>query len=88
MSDANWGLQDASAPKENSKVSLELFKSRSTSGFLIWHHGPVHWVFKCQSITAHSNAESKMYATDECTKAVHSLPQTVEEMGLQDTIIN
>eukprot|EP00957_Ditylum_brightwellii_P052235 3961377-Ditylum_brightwellii.AAC.1 len=51
MSDVNWGPQDASAPKNNPLVTLELFKTRSILGFLIWHHGPLHWVSKCQTVT-------------------------------------
>eukprot|EP00957_Ditylum_brightwellii_P115664 8822518-Ditylum_brightwellii.AAC.1 len=35
MSDANWGPQDASVPKKNPPITLELFKSRSISDFLI-----------------------------------------------------
>eukprot|EP00957_Ditylum_brightwellii_P156143 11884780-Ditylum_brightwellii.AAC.1 len=35
-----------------------------------------------------SSTDSKIYVTDKCTKAVQNLVQTVEEMGLQDTIMN
>eukprot|EP00957_Ditylum_brightwellii_P094433 7190833-Ditylum_brightwellii.AAC.1 len=42
MSNANWGPQDASVPKKIPPVTLDLFKTRSISGFLIWHHGPIH----------------------------------------------
>ena len=44
FTDANWGPQDASVPKPNSlEVLLDLFKSRSISGFLIWLGGTLHW---------------------------------------------
>ena len=40
ISDSNWGPQDASKPKPNTNIHLDLFKSRSVSGFLIWWNPP------------------------------------------------
>jgi len=69
ISDANWGSQDASIPKSTNPIQeIELFKSRSISGFLIWLGGPLHWISKRQTITTHSSAEAEIYAIDECTK--------------------
>lgn len=69
FTDANWGPQDQSAPKPSSTpVQLETFKTRSISGFLIYHHGPLHWSSKHQTVTARSSAESEIYATDKCVK--------------------
>eukprot|EP00957_Ditylum_brightwellii_P200981 15320425-Ditylum_brightwellii.AAC.1 len=76
MCNTNWGPQDASVPKRNIDITLELFKPRSISGLILWHHGPIHWVAKRQSITARSSAESEIYTTDECTKVVQNLHQT------------
>ena len=37
FTDAIWGPQNASVPKPSSpEILLDLFKSRSISGFLIW----------------------------------------------------
>eukprot|EP00957_Ditylum_brightwellii_P150816 11483401-Ditylum_brightwellii.AAC.1 len=58
-------------------VALKLFKTRLILGFLIWNHGPIHWVSKRQLIMVRSSADSKIYTTDECTQP---LAQTVEEM--------
>ena len=52
LCDANWGPQDQSKPRENDKREIELFKTRSLSGFLLWLGGPIHWVSKRQTITA------------------------------------
>jgi Reverse transcriptase (RNA-dependent DNA polymerase). len=63
FSDANWGPQDASCPKPGDPPQeLNLFKSRSISGFLLWFGGPLHWVSKRQSITARSSTEAEIYA--------------------------
>eukprot|EP00957_Ditylum_brightwellii_P173942 13242631-Ditylum_brightwellii.AAC.1 len=68
MSNTNWGPQDTSIPRSKKDVALELFKTKSILGFLIWHHGLIQWVSKRQLITAQSSGESKIYATDKCTK--------------------
>jgi hypothetical protein len=74
---------------------LDLFKSRSLSGFLIYLGGPVHWVSKQQAITACSSAEAEIYAADECTKyllqthqIVDGLDLTLSIMPLPTTIFN
>ena len=69
LADANWGPQDQSRPLPSKRYpDLELFKSRSLSGFIIMGHGPIHWMSKRQSLTARSSAEAEIIATDECTK--------------------
>jgi hypothetical protein len=50
MCDANWGPQDQSKPRNDEKRRLDLFKSRSISGFLLWFGGPMHWISKRQTI--------------------------------------
>lgn len=87
MTDANWGPQDQSKPTETNQEELELFKSRSISGYLIWLGGPIHWSSKRQSITARSSAEAEIYATDECTKQLIHLSYLVEGLNLTDTIM-
>eukprot|EP00957_Ditylum_brightwellii_P155435 11831352-Ditylum_brightwellii.AAC.1 len=62
MCDANWCPQNASVPKKNTNITLELFKTRLISGLALWHYEPIHWVSKRQSITAHSARRAK-YAT-------------------------
>ena len=86
LADANWGPQDQSKPKPNDP-NIELFKSRSLSGFIIWMHGPVHWVSKRQTITARSTAEAEIYATDECTKFLLHFLHILEELGLAEKLM-
>ena len=68
LTDANWGPQDQSKPSPSKNDQLDLFKSRSLSGYLLWLGGPLHWSAKRQAITARSSAEAEIYATDECVK--------------------
>eukprot|EP00957_Ditylum_brightwellii_P079783 6067724-Ditylum_brightwellii.AAC.1 len=83
LSNANWGPQDALAPKANVPPEhLKLFKSRSISGYLLWMNGPLHWVSKHQSITTRSSAEAEMYAMDECIKALLHINNILEDLGL------
>ncbi len=88
MCDANWGPQDQSKPKPNENRTLELFKSRSISGYLLWYGGPLHWVSKRQTITARSSAEAEIYATDECTKALMHFYYLLDGLNLTDEMMN
>ena len=88
LTDANWGPQDQSRPLPNETRTLEPFKTRSLSGFLIWLGGPVHWISKRQTITARSSAESEIYATDECTKSLLHLSQLLEGLSLKNTFMS
>jgi hypothetical protein len=88
LTDSNWGPQDQSVPKAGAPTpELELFKSRSISGFLIWLGGPVHWVSKRQSITARSSTEAEIYATDECVKQLIQLSYIIDGLHLIDPIM-
>ena len=82
LSDANWGPQDASKPKPMTNEQLDLFKTRSVSGFVLWLNGPLHWVSKRQTVTARSTAKAEVYATDECAKNVAYLKKIVVGFGL------
>ena len=84
--DANWGPQDQSRPKPTDPP-IELFKSRSLSGYLIWLNGPIHWTSKRQTITARSTAEAEIYATDECTKYLLHLYNILEELRLAEQLM-
>lgn len=64
MPDANWGLQDAT--HNNSHVALPLFASCLMSTFYIDLLTPLHWMSKCQTVTAGSSAEAEIYITKEC----------------------
>jgi hypothetical protein len=46
LTDANWGPQDQSKPNPAQNEEIDLFKSRSISGYLIWLGVPLHWVSK------------------------------------------
>ena len=61
LTDANWGPQDQSTKSSSSNQQIDIFKSRSLSGYLIWFGGPVHWTSKRQSITARSTTEATLY---------------------------
>ena len=87
MCDANWGPQDQSKPDPDKPQKLELFKTRSLSGFLLWLNGPLHWQSKRQSITARSTAEAEIYATDECVKALLHLHQLISGLSLQQELM-
>jgi hypothetical protein len=82
MSDANWGPQDASLPK--APVELPLFISRSMSAFYVDLLGPIHWMSKCQHVTAGISAEAEIYATNECVKFLLELSQILEFLGVRD----
>jgi Reverse transcriptase (RNA-dependent DNA polymerase). len=83
FSDANWGPQDASVPKATDPPQeIDLFKSRSISGFLLWLGGPLHWVSKRQSITARSSTEAEIYAVDECTKCLQHVSNILSDLHL------
>jgi hypothetical protein len=83
MCDANWGSQDQSAPNPDRPVPpLDIFKSQSLSGFLLWINGPLHWMLKRQTITARSSTEAEIYATDECVKALIHLKMLLDGLGL------
>jgi len=82
MSDANWGPQDAST--SSSIQDLPLFVSRSMSAYYIDLHGPLHWMSKCQKVTAASSAKAEIYATDECVKFLLELSQILEFLGVKD----
>ena len=87
LCDANWGPQDQSKPsagKEQPK--LDLFKSRSISGYLIWLGGPIHWTSKRQAITARSSAEAEIYATDECIKQLIHINHILEDLNLIEEV--
>jgi hypothetical protein len=82
MSDANWGPQDASL--STSSYDVPLFISPSISDFYIDLLGPIHWMSKCQKVTAASSAEAEIYATDECVKFLLELVQILEFLGVKD----
>ena len=88
LTDANWGPQDQKTPKKNAKAEeVEIFKSRSLSGFLLWLSGPIHWISKRQTITARSSAEAEIYAVNECTKFLLYMQQIIEGLDLQEELM-
>ena len=87
LCDANWGPQDASKPKPNTNTTLDLFKSRSISGYVLWLYGPLHWQSKRQSITARSTAEAEIYATDESIKGLLHLDMLISGLGLKQELM-
>ena len=89
LCDANWGPQDQSRPKEDQEQpELELFKTRSMSGFITWMNGPLMWMSKRQSFTARSSAEAEIYATDESTKNILHILNIIHDIGLTSDLIH
>ena len=89
LTDANWGPQDQSCPVQPTKTNhkLDLFKTRSMSGYIIWLNGPVHWVSRRQTYTARSSAEAEIYATDECAKQLRHLSLILSDIHLKRTFM-
>ena len=42
QTDTNWGPQDQSKPKPNESRQLNLFKTHSVSGYVLWFGRPLH----------------------------------------------
>jgi hypothetical protein len=76
MADANWGPQDASLG--NTSMELPLFVLHSMSAYYVDLFGPLHWISKCQQVTACSSAEAEMYATNKCVKFLLELVQLLD----------
>ena len=83
LCDANWGPQDQHIPNPHKTYpQIDLFKTRSMSGYLIWCNGPIHWTTKRQTITARSSAEAEIYATDEATKIILYIRHILKDLNL------
>ena len=88
LTDANWGPQDQSVPKpDDPPILLDLFKSRSIAGHVVWWGGPLDWISKRQSYTARSSADAEVGAVDECTKTIQQLINVIKDLSLYDKII-
>ena len=84
ITDANWGPQDQSVPKQHAPPeTMELFKTRSLSGYVLWGHGPIHWISKRQSLTARSSAEAEIVATDECVKFLLHMRNVCDDLNIE-----
>jgi hypothetical protein len=81
LTDAHWGGQDQSHNR-TSITELNRFKTRSMSGFIIFHNGPLHWSSKRQKVTARSSAEAEIYATDECVKELLRLKHACTDLNI------
>lgn len=87
-SDAYWGPQDQSVvTSQTNKDELELFITRSISGFLTVLHGPLHWCAKRQPKTARSTAEAEIYATDECVNHILHLSNIISDLDINNTLM-
>jgi hypothetical protein len=54
------------------------------SAYYVDLHGPLHWISKCQKVTAASSADAEIYATDECVKFLLELAQIMDFLGVRD----
>ena len=83
FSDANWGPQGQSVPKETDEpVLLDFFKTRSIAGYVIWLGGPVDWMSKRQTYTARSSAQAEIGAVDECAKSIQHIINILKDLSL------
>ena len=83
LTDANWGPQDQSEPDpKDPPKHLDLFKSRSMAGYLIWLGGPLDWSAKRQSYTARSSCHAEIGAIDECTNTLLYIRNLLEDLKL------
>jgi len=53
------------------------------SAFYIDLLGPLHWLSKCQKVTAASSVEAEIYATDECVKFLIELEQILSFLDVK-----
>ena len=83
LTDANWGPQDQSEPRPTDNPQyLDLFKSRSLAGYIIWLGGPLDWSAKRQSFTARSSCHAEIGAMDECTKTLLYIRNILDDLNL------
>jgi len=83
LTDANWGSQDQSVPRpEDPPIELDLFKTRSIAGFVIWLGGPLTWSYKRQTYTARSSCEAEIGSVDECTKTLQQIANILKDLEL------
>ena len=86
LTDANWGPQDQSVPNPNNQpITLDLFKSRSLAGYVIWLGGPIDWSAKRQTYTARSSAHAEIGAVDDCTKTLQHIQNILQDLSLFKT---
>lgn len=89
LTDANWGLQDASVPNRNDPTALlDLFKSRSIDGFIIWLGRPLHWSSKRQTFTSRSLTKAKIGTIDDCTKELQYITNIFSDLNLLHLFTN
>ena len=83
LTDANWGPQDQSVPLPNTpSITLDLFKSRSIAGYIIWLGGPLDWRAKRQTFTARSSANAEIGAVDDCTKTLQQIRNIMTDLQI------
>lgn len=86
--DANWGPQDQSVPKpDDPPAKIDLFKSCSIAGYIIWFGGPLDWMSKRQSYTARSLCEAEIGAVDECTKVLKHILNILKDLQQYSTYV-
>jgi hypothetical protein len=61
---------------------ITVFSLHSMSALYIDLQGPLHWLSKCQAVTAGSSAEAEIYAMDECVKFLLELSQIMEFLNV------
>ena len=82
--DANWGPQDASHPKEGETVVLD--EVQSLLGHVVFREGgPIVWGCSRESDTiSRSSCESEIYAADEGTKSILTIRHLLQDLNMED----
>ena len=82
--DANWGPQDASHPRDGETV--EATDMQSLLGHIVFRQGgPIAWECKRESKTmSRSSCEAEIYATDEGVKTTEMFRNLEHDLGISN----
>jgi hypothetical protein len=84
FTDANWGPQDASHPKEGATVMAEEVKSL-LGHVIFWMGGPVCWgCTRKKDTISRSSCKSKIYSANEGTKSILTICHLLQDLGQPD----
>ena len=68
FADTNWGPQDALIPSDSNACIIDLDKTRSICGHLVFlSNRPLIWKSHKEKCNSRSSCEAEIKATDECT---------------------
>jgi hypothetical protein len=83
--DANWGPQDASHPREDIKELIDVSSVRSLLGHVVIRMGgPIAWGCQHESKTSRSSCKAEIYCMDEGCKTSETLFHLMTDLGMPD----